>query len=298
MTATAAARRLGVLLGLTGALTAAAADLDLAQRQKLDLICRKTAMARTDHVLDIGCGYGIPSAWLMEINPAAEALYGVPRADFLEKRRSIFDFVHANDREKVLSHYNNLFEEGIGELVYRVTGPNREIRWVLDYGRVEYLEGGKVRRVNHILEDITREKMAEDALRESEAWFRSVVETSPGIISELDLHGRFRYVSPIIESIMGYTPADVVGRSTTRVRESTQSTTFFSSAAVSNSTSRPRGSAPASRACSSACWRRRAAASRRPRPAASASSSSTTAASSPPARWPSWCATRSAPSAR
>ncbi len=34
------------------------ADLDLAQRQKLDLICRKTALARTDHVLDIGCGWG------------------------------------------------------------------------------------------------------------------------------------------------------------------------------------------------------------------------------------------------
>jgi cyclopropane-fatty-acyl-phospholipid synthase len=34
------------------------ADLDEAQRKKLELICRKTAIGRTDHVLDIGCGWG------------------------------------------------------------------------------------------------------------------------------------------------------------------------------------------------------------------------------------------------
>jgi cyclopropane-fatty-acyl-phospholipid synthase len=33
-------------------------DLDRAQQKKLDLICRKTALTRTDHVLDIGCGWG------------------------------------------------------------------------------------------------------------------------------------------------------------------------------------------------------------------------------------------------
>lgn len=34
------------------------ADLNQAQQKKLDLICRKTALVRTDHVLDIGCGWG------------------------------------------------------------------------------------------------------------------------------------------------------------------------------------------------------------------------------------------------
>ena len=33
-------------------------DLDCAQQKKLDLICRKMAIARSDHVLDIGCGWG------------------------------------------------------------------------------------------------------------------------------------------------------------------------------------------------------------------------------------------------
>jgi len=33
-------------------------DLNRAQQKKLDLICRKLALSRTDHVLDIGCGWG------------------------------------------------------------------------------------------------------------------------------------------------------------------------------------------------------------------------------------------------
>jgi cyclopropane-fatty-acyl-phospholipid synthase len=33
-------------------------DLDQAQRNKLELICRKIGLAKTDHVLDIGCGWG------------------------------------------------------------------------------------------------------------------------------------------------------------------------------------------------------------------------------------------------
>ena len=33
-------------------------SLDLAQEQKLDLICRKLRLSRGDRLLDIGCGWG------------------------------------------------------------------------------------------------------------------------------------------------------------------------------------------------------------------------------------------------
>lgn len=141
--------------------------------------------------------------YLAEINPAAEALYGVPRADFLEKKRSLFDFVHEKDKDKVLTHYNNLFEEGIGELVYRVMGPNQEVRWVLDYGRVEYLEGGRVRRVNHILEDITREKKATDELRANEEKYRRIFERSKDMIYILRPDGSFIDINPAGVELLG-----------------------------------------------------------------------------------------------
>ena len=140
---------------------------------------------------------------LVEINPAAEALYGVPREDFLSKRRSIFDFVYEKDKDRVLIHYNNLYEEGIGELTYRVLGPNREIRWVLDYGRVEYLEKGRVRRVNHIIEDITTEKKALDELRVNEEKYRRIFERSKDMIYILKPDGSFIDINPAGLELLG-----------------------------------------------------------------------------------------------
>jgi cyclopropane-fatty-acyl-phospholipid synthase len=57
-------------------------DLDLAQRQKLDLICRKLALTSRDHLLDIGCGYGGLARYAAEhfgcrvtgITPSAEQI--------------------------------------------------------------------------------------------------------------------------------------------------------------------------------------------------------------------------------
>jgi PAS domain S-box-containing protein len=141
--------------------------------------------------------------YLVEINPAAEALYGIPREDFLNKKRSIFDFVHKKDKESVLRHYNNLYEEGIGDLTYRVVGPNNEIRWVIDYGRVEYLEKGRVRRVNHIIEDITTEKKALDELRVNEEKYRRIFERSKDMIYILKPDGSFIDINPAGLELLG-----------------------------------------------------------------------------------------------
>ena len=68
-------------------------------------------------------------------------------------------------------------------------------------------------RFGSVIHDITDKKLAEEALRESEEKFRSIVETSPDIIWEIDLHGNFRYMSPTVKTLLGYTPEEVIGRS-------------------------------------------------------------------------------------
>lgn len=72
------------------------------------------------------------------------------------------------------------------------------------------LEGAQVS-----MRDITAEVNAWRALRESEEKFRSFVETSPDMIWETDLKGNFRYISPTISTLMGYTHEEVLGKSIT-----------------------------------------------------------------------------------
>jgi PAS domain S-box-containing protein len=61
------------------------------------------------------------------------------------------------------------------------------------------------------VEDVTERRNAEEALRESEEKFRSLIETSPDIIWEIDLQGKFRYVSPMVTTVMGYSPEELAG---------------------------------------------------------------------------------------
>ena len=140
---------------------------------------------------------------LVEINSSALSFYEVPASYILNKKISIFDFVHDLDKEKVLAHYIDLFEKGFSEITYRIVTPRDKIKWVLDYGRVEYMKTGKVRRVNHILEDITEKKKALDELQASEQKYRRIFELSKDMIYILKPNGKIIDINPAGIKLLG-----------------------------------------------------------------------------------------------
>ena len=60
--------------------------------------------------------------------------------------------------------------------------------------------------------DVTERNRAEQARQESEARFRSMIETALDTISILEANGTIRYESPAITEILGYAPHEVEGR--------------------------------------------------------------------------------------
>jgi PAS domain S-box-containing protein len=73
------------------------------------------------------------------------------------------------------------------------------------------MRGNKPAGLRGVVIDITERKQMEVHLAESEERFRDIAERSIDGIFETDLEGRLTYVSPSVESALGYKPEEAVG---------------------------------------------------------------------------------------
>ena len=81
------------------------------------------------------------------------------------------------------------------------------------FNKVSFVDQrGEVAGLIGIVTDVTRYKETERALEASEARFRVLTESSLDLISVVDADGRITYQSPALRHLLGYEPAETVGR--------------------------------------------------------------------------------------
>ncbi len=72
---------------------------------------------------------------------------------------------------------------------------------------------GRPYAVCGVTTDITEHKRIDQALQESEARFRTLVETTSDWIWEVDSANRYSYSSPKVKDLLGYEPDEILGKS-------------------------------------------------------------------------------------
>lgn len=66
--------------------------------------------------------------------------------------------------------------------------------------------------VQHSLSEIRARERTEQDLRQSEQRFRDIAQVSADWIWEVDAHGRYIYVSESVQTMLGYTPSELIGK--------------------------------------------------------------------------------------
>jgi two-component system, cell cycle sensor histidine kinase and response regulator CckA len=144
------------------------------------------------------------------VSPSTERVLGYPIVELVGQ--PAFDLIHPDDALRVEASLKTCLANP-GQAVtleYRVRhrdGTWREVQAL----RVNRLAEPSIRAIVVTLRDVTERKRTEQALRESEARFRSLIESSSEAIALLDDEGSILYGSPSTKRVLGYEPTFLVG---------------------------------------------------------------------------------------
>ncbi|HBZ55048.1 MAG TPA: histidine kinase [Syntrophobacteraceae bacterium] len=190
----------GGALGLLGALT----DITERRKTRMELQRVKERLESILHSMnEVVVSMSANGYWILAVNPAAEALYGVPGQDFTSGENHVLSFVHPDDLGKVKQFYDNLPEAEFDQLQYRIVSSNK-VKWVHDEGHVVYSNRGTIRRIDHVIRDITEEKNAIDALKQSEAKYRDFFNSTSDMAFAITPEGVFMDINDAGVKLLGF----------------------------------------------------------------------------------------------
>ena len=123
--------------------------------------------------------------------------------------------VHPEDRPRVAHTYERAVAgKAPYAIEYRVFRGDGSIGWLRELAEFQPGPGGKSHRLIGTIQDITEQKTAETALRDSEARMRAFMDNAPVAMFVKDLDGRFTMLNRHDAVFLGRSPEDSIGRRT------------------------------------------------------------------------------------
>ena len=170
--------------------------------------------------LVVGVTLQDPQGRVIEVNDSACRILGLTRDEFLG--RSIASPLWQTVREdgsvfppeeypSMSTALTGVPRHNVVMGVYRSPG---DLRWIsINSQAVFESDGVTVAASVASFEDITEVRLASQALKSSEERYRLLVENSTDVLCELDLDGRFVYVSPNVHALLGCHHEDLMRQS-------------------------------------------------------------------------------------
>ena len=147
----------------------------------------------------------------VDANQAALALLGYARTDISSV--NIASLIDERDLSKALQNMHEMIQTGFQKEIteYRLRRKDGGIVYVETQGSVIYRDG-KPHSIQGIARDITERKRAEEALRQSEEKYRTILENMQEAYYEIDLAGHFTFFNDALCKHLGYPKEELIGK--------------------------------------------------------------------------------------
>ena len=143
-------------------------------------------------------------------SPRVQEVLGFSPAEVADRPYLWHDAIHPEDLSRV---DKAIAEFEVGEpikLEYRIHDRSGDWHWFSDRSVGRRDQHGDV-VIEGVAVDITDRKRAEQALRDSEEKYRLLVENQTDVVVEVDMEGRFQFVSPSYCHAFGKTEQELLG---------------------------------------------------------------------------------------
>jgi len=149
------------------------------------------------------------------VSPQIEGLTGYTAEEWRADPELWYRLLHPEDRVRAIAEDDRTTATGDPvSMEYRFIARDGRVVWVRDEAALLRDDQGHPIAWHGFYEDITAGKEAEDALREAEAKFRTLVEAIPAItyidVASDTNNSPTLYISPQVKPILGYSPEEWV----------------------------------------------------------------------------------------
>ncbi len=191
----------------------------------IDITDRKRAedaLRQTENRLLMAMEAGQMGAWEWVVatgkvtwSPTLEVLHGLAPGSFGGSFEDVQREMHPDDRARVLATISECLESRSEyRIEYRIVRPDGAVLWIEARGKLLLDAQGNPERMAGLCMDITARKHAEDALRQSEQFNRTIIESSHDCIKTLTLDGVLLWINRVgLDKVSATDPAQVVGKS-------------------------------------------------------------------------------------
>ncbi len=142
-------------------------------------------------------------------------IFGVDKDTFDKSFATILKMIHPDDVDRVkhlIKALSQTTEPDYYRLEHRIRKKFGETRILSQIMRTSFDDNGHLQVINGTVSDVTEQRLAEKALKESEARYRSIFECSLAMLITVDNDRKITGFNPAAYKRFGYSPEEMINQ--------------------------------------------------------------------------------------